>query len=173
MIRTTAVPATRRTRASARAGIAAASVLGVITLAGCASAADAEESASTQTDAATPAATASAGEQSGTGSTGGATDGAYAEGTYTADGSYATPESVETITVTVTLEDDVITDVEVTGNPTKRESEQYQSKFIGGISAEVVGKNIDEISVSRVAGSSLTSGGFNEAIQAIKAEAAA
>ena len=171
MIRTTAVPATRRTRASARAGIAAASVLGVITLAGCASAADAEESASTQTDAATPAATASAGEQSG--SAGGTTDGAYADGTYTADGSYATPESVETITVTVTLEDDVITDVEVTGNPTKRESEQYQSKFIGGISAEVVGKNIDEISVSRVAGSSLTSGGFNEAIQAIKAEAAA
>ena len=173
MIRTTAVPSTRRTRASARAGIAAASVLGVITLAGCASAADAEESAPTQTDAATPAATASAGEQSGTGSTGGATDGAYADGTYTADGSYATPESVETITVTVTLEDDVITDVEVTGNPTKRESEQYQSKFIGGISAEVVGKNIDEISVSRVAGSSLTSGGFNEAIQAITAEAAA
>ncbi|MCG7414987.1 MULTISPECIES: FMN-binding protein [Microbacterium] len=171
MIRTTAVPATRRTRASARAGIAAASVLGVITLAGCASAADAEESASTQTDAATPAATASAGEQSG--SAGGTIDGAYADGTYTADGSYATPESVETITVTVTLEDDVITDVEVTGNPTKRESEQYQSKFIGGISAEVVGKNIDEISVSRVAGSSLTSGGFNEAIQAIKAEAAA
>ena len=173
MIRTTAVPATRRTRASARTGVAAASVLGVIALAGCASAADAEESASTQSDAvATPAATASAGEQS-TGSADGASVGAYADGTYTADGSYATPESVETITVTVTLEDDVITDVEVTGNPTKRESEQYQSKFIGGISAEVVGKNIDEISVSRVAGSSLTSGGFNEAIQAIKAEAAA
>ena len=63
MIRTTAVPATRRTRASARTGVAAASVLGVIALAGCASAADAEESASTQTDAAaTPAATASAPE---------------------------------------------------------------------------------------------------------------
>ena len=173
MIRTTAVPATRRTRASARAGVAAASVLGVIALAGCASAADAEESASAQTDvAATPAATASAGEQS-TGSADGASDGAYADGTYTADGSYATPESVETITVTVTLEDDIITAVEVTGNPTKRESEQYQGKFIGGISAEVVGKNIDDISVSRVAGSSLTSGGFNEAIDAIKAEAAA
>jgi len=173
MIRTTAVPATRRTRASARTGVAAASVLGVIALAGCASAADAEESASTQSDAAaTPAATASAGEQS-TGSTDGASDGAYADGTYTADGSYATPESVETITVTVTLENDVITAVEVTGNPTKRESEQYQGKFIGGISAEVVGKNIDDISVSRVAGSSLTSGGFNEAIDAIKAEAAA
>ena len=38
---------------------------------------------------------------------------------------------------------------------------------------EVVGKSIDEISVSRVAGSSLTSGGFNHAIETIKAEAAA
>ena len=35
-----------------------------------------------------------------------------------------------------------------------------------------VGKDIDEISVSRVAGSSLTSGGFNQAIDAIKSEAA-
>jgi hypothetical protein len=45
--------------------------------------------------------------------------------------------------------------------------------FIGGIADEVVGKDIDEISVSRVAGSSLTSGGFNDAIEQIKAEAAA
>ena len=36
----------------------------------------------------------------------------------------------------------------------------------------VVGQDIDEISVSRVAGSSLTSGGFNRAIEEIKAEAA-
>ena len=61
---------------------------------------------------------------------------------------------LEKISVTVTLQDDVITAVSVSGNPQKRESEEYQSKFIGGISSEVVGKSIDEISVSRVAGSS-------------------
>lgn len=145
-----------------RAGAAVAAVAGVVLLAGCSPAAG------------------DAGEDTGndTGSSGGSTSGdsgsgSYADGTYTADGSYNTPESVETITVTVTLESDVVTAVEVTGDPQKSESEQYQGQFIGGISDVVVGQDIDEISVSRVAGSSLTSGGFNQAIEAIKAEAAA
>ena len=97
----------------------------------------------------------------------------YPDGTYTAEGSYATPESVEVVTVTVTLEDDVITAVEVVGDPTNAESERYQSEFIGGIAAEVVGKDIDDVSVTRVAGSSLTSGGFTQALDQIKADAAA
>ena len=79
---------------------------------------------------------------------------------------------METITVTVTLESDVVTAVEVTGDPQKSESEQYQGQFIGGIADVVVGEDIDDIQVSRVAGSSLTSGGFNKAIQTIKSDAA-
>jgi uncharacterized protein with FMN-binding domain len=150
VIRTTAAP--RPLRAAA----AAASVVGIVALAGCAA-------------TATPTPTADSGDTGGDAGS----SGTYTDGTYTADGSYATPESVETITVTLTLESGVVTDVEVTGEPTRRESEQYQGQFIGGISDEVVGKNIDDLSVSRVAGSSLTSGGFNEALDAIKAEAAA
>ena len=139
-----------------RAGAALTAVAGIALLSGCAAtASEAEEQA-------TPGTGSSSSTDSG--STG---SGAYADGTYTADGSYATPESVETITVTVTLEDDTITAVEVTG-----ESEQYQSQFIGGIADAVVGEDIDDLQVSRVAGSSLTSGGFNEAIEAIKSEAA-
>ena len=167
MIRTTAVAR------PIRVGVAAASVLGIVTLAGCAGTAEAEPATTaatpkaTQSDSATPTSTASAKASAA------ASGSAYADGTYTADGSYQTPESVEKISVTVTLQDDVITAVSVSGNPQKRESEEYQSKFIGGISSEVVGKSIDEISVSRVAGSSLTSGGFNQAIETIKAEAAA
>ncbi len=161
MIRTTAVAR------PIRVGVAAASVLGIVTLAGCAGAAEAEPA----TTAATPKATQS--DSASATAPAGASGSAYADGTYTADGSYQTPESVEKISVTVTLQDDVITAVSVSGNPQKRESEEYQSKFIGGISSEVVGKSIDEISVSRVAGSSLTSGGFNQAIETIKAEAAA
>ena len=165
MIRTTAVAR------PIRVGVAAASVLGIVTLAGCAGAAEAEPA----TTAATPKATQSdsADATASAAASAGASGSAYTDGTYTADGSYQTPESVEKISVTVTLQDDVITDVSVSGNPQKRESEEYQSKFIGGISSEVVGKSIDEISVSRVAGSSLTSGGFNQAIETIKAEAAA
>ena len=101
------------------------------------------------------------------------TDDAFADGTYEASGDYQAPSGTETVDVTVTLEDGVITDVQVVGNATDPTAQERQGEFIGGIAAEVVGKPIDEIQVSKVAGSSLTSGGFNKAIDAIKAEAAA
>ena len=150
MIRTT-VPS------FARKGAAVVGVAGLLVLAGCSGAADAEGNA----DA----------EATGTDST--ATSGAYADGTYTADGSYQTPETVETISVTLTLADGVVTEVEVTGDPQAPETEQYQGEFIDGIEAEVVGVAIDELDVHRVAGSSLTSGGFNAAVDDIKEQAAA
>lgn len=163
MIRTTAVAR------PVRVGVAAASLLGIAALAGCAGgASDADENATTPS-ASTPAST----DPTSSATENGAATGAYADGTYTAEGSYQTPESVEQISVTVTLAGDVITAVEVTGDPQKSESKQYQGQFIGGINDVVVGKDIDDISVSRVAGSSLTSGGFNDAIEKIKAEAAA
>ncbi len=163
MIRTAAVPR------PVRIGVAAVGIAGALALAGCTAS---DTTAETDTDTTTPEPAASTAPDSGASgdSTG---DGAYADGTYTAEGSYATPESVETITVTVTLADDVVTAVEVTGDPQKSESEQYQGQFIGGIADVVVGQDIDTLSVSRVAGSSLTSGGFNQAIDAIKSEAAA
>ena len=166
MIRTAAVPRPIRI-----AGVAAVGVVGAIALAGCA-ASDTTTEPTTATTATpesstapTPAASASESESTASSST-------YADGTYTAEGSYATPETVETIVVTVTLENDIITAVDVTGDPQKRESEEYQGRFIGGIADVVVGQDIDQISVSRVAGSSLTSGGFNQAIDTIKSEAA-
>lgn len=161
MIRTNAVPRPVRTAA------AVIGVAGAFALAGCASqtgTADAGTSDAPATSS-TPQSTGSS--DSGTSSS----SGTYKDGTYTAEGSYQTPETVEKITVEVTLADDTITAVDVTGDPQARESQQYQSQFIGGISDEVVGKKIDDIKVSRVAGSSLTSGGFNQAIEEIKTEA--
>jgi uncharacterized protein with FMN-binding domain len=153
VIRTTAAPR------PVRIGAALVGVAGIVTLAGCSGTAEAETGTA-------PSASAPQGADSSSGS-------AYADGTYTAEGSYRTPETTETIEVTLTLEGDVVTAVEVTGDPQAPQSVQYQGRFIGGISDEVVGKDIDEISVSRVAGSSLTSGGFTQALEAIKAEAAA
>ncbi|MDJ1113349.1 FMN-binding protein [Microbacterium dauci] len=159
MIRTAAVPR------SLRVGAAAASVAGLVLLAGCA--------ADTDTDTIAPE-DVTADESTDTGTTdGGTSTGAYTDGTYTAEGSYQTPESVETISVTLTIADDTVTAVEVTGDPQARESEQYQGEFIGGIADLVVGKSLDEIEVDRVAGSSLTSGGFNQAVEEIRADAAA
>ncbi|MFC4138894.1 MULTISPECIES: FMN-binding protein [unclassified Microbacterium] len=129
-----------------RTGTALVGVAGALLLAGCSGAADAED--------------------------GGAAAGAdYKDGTYTAEGSYQTPETVEQVSVTLTLKDGIVSDVEVTGDPQARETEQYQGQFIDGIAAVVDGKSIDELQVDRVAGSSLTSGGFNQAIEKIKEQA--
>ena len=104
-------------------------------------------------------------------SPGAAASQSYTDGTYTAEGDYATPETVEKVEVTITLADDVITAVEVTGTPSRPETVRFQRQCIGGVAQEVVGVDIDKINVKRVAGSSLTSGGFNKAVDAIKAQA--
>jgi uncharacterized protein with FMN-binding domain len=117
---------------------------------------------------ATPAGT---GTGPGNGSTQSSTSGPYQDGRYEATGSYQSPNGTETIDVSLTLEGNIITDVEVTTHPTSPNTERFQGEFAAGIAGVIVGKNIDEISVSKVAGSSLTSGGFNRAIDEIKAEA--
>ncbi len=99
------------------------------------------------------------------------TSASYADGTYTAEGSYISPAGNESVSVEITLADDTVTAVTVTPEATDPQAKSYQELFAGGIAAEVVGKDIDTLNVSRVAGSSLTAGGFNEALDAIKSEA--
>jgi len=136
-----------------RVGAAGALGLGVLALAGCA------------------ASPADGGSTGGDGSAGGDTSATYADGTYTASGSYTAPSGQEEVEVELTLEGDTVTAVTVTPTATDRQAAGFQQQFADGISAEVVGKDIDSLDVSRVAGSSLTSGGFNAAVEAIKAEA--
>ena len=102
-----------------------------------------------------------------------AVTGPYEDGTYDATADYQSPNGTETIKVTLTLESDVVTDVEVEGKSVdpSPEVEQHQAEFEDGIAGEVVGKNIDELDVHRVGGSSLTSSGFNEAVEQIKIKA--
>lgn len=112
---------------------------------------------------------------SGTGSTGvnldADTSAEYADGTYSADGEYTAPSGQESITVEITLADDIVTEVVVTPHATEGNQAQFQGQFAAGIAEVVEGRDIDTLAVSRVGGSSLTSGGFNRALEAIKAEA--
>jgi uncharacterized protein with FMN-binding domain len=80
---------------------------------------------------------------------------------------------LETVGVTLKLAGGVVEDVTITPHPSNPNTKKFQGEFAGGIKALVVGKKIDELSVSKVAGSSLTSGGFNQAVQAIMAKASA
>lgn len=108
--------------------------------------------------------------QSGSGADG-AGDAEYADGTYSADGDYQSPNGTETVTVTVSIADGIVTEVDVDGHATSGNPAQYQGQFADGIAAEVVGVALEDVEVSRVAGSSLTSGGFNAAIDAIQEQA--
>ena len=103
--------------------------------------------------------------------TGADTSAAYTDGTYEATGDYVSPAGPSQVTVELTLEGDVVTDVTVTPLATDPTSKGFQTQFADGIAAAVVGQDIDTLNVSRVGGSSLTSGGFNDALEQIKADA--
>jgi uncharacterized protein with FMN-binding domain len=157
--------------------IALASMTGLsigVALAGCATDSTAD-SGSAPSGAATgaPSSSADSGASTSTGAAPAPAEGAgaYADGTYEATGSYTSPNGQEEVDVSITLESDIITAVTVTPEATNPNSVNYQNQFADGIAAVVVGQSIDEIDVSRVAGSSLTSGGFNEAVETIKSEA--
>lgn len=92
----------------------------------------------------------------------------YKDGSYTATGEYQSPGGNESIEVTLTLADSKVTKAEVVPHASSGNAKQYQTQFSEGISGEVVGKSLDELSVTRVSGSSLTSRGFNDAVDQIK-----
>lgn len=97
----------------------------------------------------------------------------YKDGTYAAAGAYFSPAGPETIQVSVTLKNDVITDAKVTGESTNDKSTKFMGLFIAGFSEQVVGKSIDSVSLGVVNGSSLTPMGFMNALKAVKQNAKA
>jgi uncharacterized protein with FMN-binding domain len=102
---------------------------------------------------------------------GSAGTGSYRDGTYSADGNYKSPNGTETVGVELTLAGGTVSDVKITTHPSNPNTRKFQGEFAGGIQAQVVGKKLDELQVSKVAGSSLTSGGFNQAVAKIKSQA--
>lgn len=95
----------------------------------------------------------------------------YADGIYSAWGGYSSPGGPQGINVAVQLKNDAVAWVMVTPSSFIGEAGEFQSRFADDIQGEVVGKDIDLIAVARVAGSSLTSTAFNDALGQIKTEA--
>jgi hypothetical protein len=102
-----------------------------------------------------------------------AATGEYADGIYTAVGTYSSPGGEESISVTLTLTGDVVTAASAVGNATSPPSSQYQQQFVSNFADLIVGKSLDEVSLDKVAGSSLTPIGFNDAVDTIKTDALA
>lgn len=95
----------------------------------------------------------------------------YQDGTYEMVGNYVSPGGPETVGVTVTIANDVITDATVEVLATRPASKAKQEDFAANYKPMVVGKSIDEVMLTKVSGSSLTPKGFNDALEKIKAEA--
>lgn len=95
----------------------------------------------------------------------------YADGAYSAEGEYVSPAGPSKILVEITIQNDSIAAVTVTPEQTDPTAKGFQTQFANGIADLIVGRDIDILDVSRVGGSSLTSGGFNDALEKIKAEA--
>lgn len=101
-----------------------------------------------------------------------AAGGSGATGTWSASGDYTTPGGTETVDVTLSVRNGTVTAVSVSGSGHTPNSRQYQQAFASGIDAQVVGKPLATLDVGAVSGSSLTSQGFDAAVETIRAEAA-
>lgn len=95
----------------------------------------------------------------------------YKDGEYKQEGAYVSPGGAEQIDVDLTLKGGVVTDVAVTSKAVNPKSKFMQGVFIENYKPLVVGKNLKDLNLSKVAGSSLTPKGFNDAIEKIKAQA--
>jgi uncharacterized protein with FMN-binding domain len=95
----------------------------------------------------------------------------YKDGKYNVTGSYVSPGGPREVGVVITLKDGVITDSVFEGKAEDPTSIKFQGEFAQNYQPLVVGKNIDEVSLTKVAGSSLTPKGFDDALEKVKAEA--
>jgi uncharacterized protein with FMN-binding domain len=163
-----------RRRRTIYASLAGWTLLGTAGLGLAACSSSAAESADTTSAAATTAeATTAATSEAATEATGEAAASTYQDGTYTATGTYTSPGGTEEVTITLTIADDVITAATAEGGATRPPSSQYQSEFVNNFAALIIGQDIDDVSLDKVAGSSLTSGGFDAAVETIKTDAQA
>ncbi len=90
--------------------------------------------------------------------------------TFTETGSYLTPaRTSHELAVSLTLEDGIVTAADVVYDGGEGFSNPNQERFDGAFAAEVIGKPLSEISLSRVGGASLTTNAFNEAVAKIAA----
>jgi len=93
-------------------------------------------------------------------------------GNYSYEVSYATPPGVTPLTANFTLENDMITAVSLAGNPQHQTSIQYQKLIQDELNTLIVGQDYEMVAAlpNKVAGSSLTPGGFNKALEQLQAE---
>lgn len=96
----------------------------------------------------------------------------WKDGLFTAKGEYAIPDnSMETVGVKLTLQQGIISDIVIENLSLSDVSKEYQDHFSNGIQQKVIGKSIAGLKIETVSGASLTTRGFNAALEVIRAKA--
>jgi uncharacterized protein with FMN-binding domain len=92
----------------------------------------------------------------------------YKDGLYTKKIGYEVPEGdTNSIEVKIEIMDSIVKSVSIISEYDGRESKKYISNFEGAISGAINGKKINELPKSRLAGASLTTSAFNQAIDQV------
>ena len=95
----------------------------------------------------------------------------YKDGNYTSTINYMSSDGQEGITVNLKLDNDEIMSTTATPMFNNPVSESYLNKFIAAYQPYVVGKKLNTISLSTVAGASASTKAFNKAILDIQTQA--
>lgn len=100
-----------------------------------------------------------------------ATSSTFKDGVYTSKVTYLNPIKNEyALDVSLTVKDNLVTATAVTYSQ-GAEKDPNAQRFEGAYKTEVLGKSLENISLSRVGGASLTTNAFNEALIEIKTKA--
>ena len=153
--------------------IASAAIVGGISLTKTSSNKQSTGASQTSTNDSQTATTATTGSASQSNTSTEASSG-YKDGTYTASASYSVPHNgSNSIAVTLTVKDGVITAVNADNSYTDHESSEYIDMFEQALEGQVVGQSVASLSPSRIGGASLTTDGFNDALDTIRSQAQA
>ncbi|WP_243118455.1 FMN-binding protein [Actinomyces wuliandei] len=102
------------------------------------------------------------------------TAGPYADGSYSVSQAYGAVDDLveeDSIDVTLTMSDGLVTQVEVVGNVMTSTSQEHVDSFSEAIDEAVVGRSVEDAHVHALAGASKTSEAFNKAVDAIAEQA--
>jgi uncharacterized protein with FMN-binding domain len=97
----------------------------------------------------------------------------YKNGTFTAASTYYVPHGSETIQVSLTLSQGVVSNVSIQNSQGDNVSARYQQDFAAVYRSYVIGKPVSSLRLNAVAGASDTSDGFNAAVSQIASQARA
>jgi uncharacterized protein with FMN-binding domain len=95
------------------------------------------------------------------------------DGTYTDSEDYFVPPGQESVAVTATIQNGVVSDISITNSKNDRESAEFQNDFAGSYKSQVVGQKISGLQIRAIAGASDTTDAFNRALSQITTKAQA